>query len=255
MRALPLTLILLFAAMIAPPSSAASAPAPLLIYAASSLTDALNQIGQAFEIHTHQPVKFSFASSGTLAKQIEAGAQADVFFSADTEWMDYLQARKLINLQSRDDLLTNRLVLIAPTDSQLHLKITQAFPLAAALGTGHLSTGDPDSVPVGKYARTALINLGVWNDIAPQVVRSDSARNALAFVERGEAPLGIVYATDAFTTKDVKIIDYFPAGSHPAIVYPVALTRTAHGDAGKFIDFMRSPMGKSIFIRHGFSVR
>jgi molybdate transport system substrate-binding protein len=176
-----------------------------------------------------------------------------VFFSADTEWMDYLQARGLVDPASRANLLGNRLVLIAPAGSTLQLKIAPGFALAAALGRGgRLSTGDPDSVPVGKYARTALMSLGAWNPVADRLVRADNVRTALLFVERGEAPLGIVYATDAAIDPAVRVIDTFPVSSHPPIVYPIALVRGADADAARFVAWLRGPAARAIFARYGF---
>jgi molybdate transport system substrate-binding protein len=231
---------------------AADALPRLLVFAAASLTNVLDEVGQTYTMETGQPVKFSYAASSTLARQLEAGAQADIFFSADTEWLDYLQTRNLINTKTRANLLGNRLVLIAPANSTLQLRIKPGFALAAALGTERLSMGDPDSVPAGKYALAALTSLGVWNDVANKVVRADSVRSALAFVDRGEAPLGIVYATDAQIDKNVRIVDTFPAGSHPPIVYPIALTAQADPSATKFVAFLRGPIGQAAFKKYGF---
>ena len=185
------------------PAAAAAATAnadkaPIIVFAAASLTNALQDLGDGYTKETSIPVRFSFAASSALARQIENGAAADIFFSADVEWMDYLQSRNLIQRDTRRDALGNRLVLIAPTASRIKLKIGPQFPLAAALGkSGHLATGDPDAVPAGRYARESLTTLGVWNGVADRLVRADSVRSALAFVDRGEAQLGIVYETDA----------------------------------------------------------
>src|ERR1700722_10586337 len=173
----------------------------IVVFAAASLTNVLQDLGDAFTKQTSIPVKFSFAASSALARQIESGAPADVFFSADLDWMDYLQKRNLIQSASRRDVVGNRPVLIAPRDSAIELKIKPHFPLATALGSKRLATGDPDAVPVGRYAREALTNLGVWDEVADRIVRADSVRSALAFVDRGEAPLGIVYETDAMIDK------------------------------------------------------
>ena len=234
-------------------SATPAAPA-LLVYAASSLTSVLDEIGPEFKRASGQPVKFSYASSATLARQIEAGAGADVFLSADTDWMDYLKSRNLIKNASRIDLLGNRLVLVAPTASPVQLKIAPGFGLRAALGDSRLATGDPDSVPVGKYARSALSSLGVWNDVADRLVRADNVRAALAFVSRGEAPLGIVYASDALADSKVRVVDVFPVGSHPPIVYPIALTTTASSGAANFIAFLRNASARAVFIKYGFTV-
>jgi molybdate transport system substrate-binding protein len=233
---------------------AADVSPPMLVFGAASLTNALDELGAAYTAQSAQQVKFSYAASSTLARQIEAGAKADIFFSADVEWMDYLQARNLIATATRINLLGNKLVLIAPADSKAVLKIVPNFALAAALGKGRLATGDPDSVPVGKYARSALTNLGVWNDIADKLVRADSVRTALAFVDRGEAPFGIVYMTDALIDKKVRIVDEFPASTHAAIVYPIALTTSAGKGADAFIAFLRGPMGQAAFKKYGFVV-
>jgi molybdate transport system substrate-binding protein len=224
----------------------------LLVFAAASLTNVLEDIGTAYTAQTRQPVKFSFAASSALARQIEAGARADVFFSADIEWMDYLQTRALIDRASRTDVAGNRLVLIAPASSKVELKIAPGFALAAALGSGRLSTGDPDIVPVGRYARTALTSLGVWNDVADRLVRADNVRSALAFVARGEAPLGIVYETDAKIERQVRIVDIFPASSHQPITYPVAINARARPGAKEFVAFLRGPAAESTFMKYGF---
>ena len=223
------------------------------MFAAASLTNALQDLGDAFTKETSIPVRFSFAASSALARQIENGAPADVFFSADLEWMDYLQSRNLIQRDTRRDIVGNRLVLIAPSDSRIKLKIEPHFALAAALGKGRLATGDPDSVPVGRYAREALTTLGVWNDVAERLVRADSVRSALAFVDRGEAQLGIVYETDALIDKQVRVVDVFPADSHLPIVYPIALTRAAKADAARFVEYIRGPAGQLAFKSYGFT--
>ena len=175
-----------------------------------------------------------------------------MFFSADLEWMDYLQTRNLIQRESRRDVLGNRLVLIASADSKIKLIIEPHFPLATALGKGRLATGDPDSVPVGRYAREALTSLGVWNDVADRIVRADSVRSAL-FVDRGEAPLGIVYETDALIDKNVRVVDVFPPDSHQPIIYPVALTNGAKNDAARFLAYIRGPAGNVAFKAYGFT--
>jgi molybdate transport system substrate-binding protein len=235
------------------PGNAADADHPvILVFGAASLTNVLQDLGDAFTRETSIPVKFSFAASSVLARQIENGAPADIFFSADLEWMDYLQKRDLIQRRTRHDVVGNQLVLIAPLDSTVKLKIAPNFPLAAALGKGRLATGDPDSVPVGRYAREALTNLGIWNEISGRLIRADSVRSALAFVDRGEAPLGIVYETDALVDKNVRVIDVFPENSHAPIVYPIALTTVAKADAAKFLAFVRGPASDAAFKAYGF---
>jgi molybdate transport system substrate-binding protein len=232
-----------------------AADTPVLVFAASSLTDALNEIGAAYTRETGQEVKFSYAASSALAKQIESGAKADLFFSADTDWMDYVATRNLIDTASRKDLLGNRLVLVAPKDSTIHLKIVPHFSLAKALGKGRLSTGDPDSVPVGKYARAALTSLGVWNDVAERLIRAENVRSALSFVSRGEAPLGIVYETDALVDKGVHVVDAFPDDSHPPIIYPVAATAVAQPAAAQFLKYLQGDAARAAFKKFGFSIR
>jgi len=225
---------------------------PLIVFAAASLTNALQEVGDGFTKDSSIPVKFSFAASSALARQIENGAPADVFFSADLEWMDYLQTRKLIQVATRHDVLGNQLVLVAPADSKIVLKIGPHFALAKTLGTGRLATGDPDSVPVGRYAREALTNLGVWNDVEARLVRADSVRSALTFVDRGEASLGIVYATDAKIDNKVRVVDVFPDNTHMPIVYPIAVTAVAKADAIKFVDYVRRSVGDATFKKYGF---
>jgi molybdate transport system substrate-binding protein len=231
---------------------AAADKPPLTVFAAASLTNVLQELGDSFTKTTSIPVRFSFAASSALARQIENGSQADVFFCADLEWMDYLQARNLIQADSRHNVLGNRLVLVAPNDSTIKLKIAPGFALAAALGKGRLATGDPDAVPVGRYAREALTTLGVWDSVADRLVRADSVRSALAFVDRGEAQLGIVYDTDALIDKRVRVVDVFPDNSHLPIIYPIALTSRAGTDAAKFVAYVRGPAGDVAFKAYGF---
>jgi len=226
----------------------------ILVFAAASLIDALQEIDAAYEETAHVKVKSSSDSSSVLARQIEAGAPADVFFSADTAWMDYLQSRDLIQPTSRKNVLGNRLVLIAPAQSQIQLKIAPHFPLAAALGNGRLATGDPDSVPAGRYARSALTTLGVWDEIAPRLARAENVRVALLYVARGEAPLGIVYTSDALADKSVRVVDTFPADTHEPIVYPIALTKSAKSQAPGFVAYLTGPRGHDIFVKYGFTV-
>ena len=227
---------------------------PVTVFAAASLTNVLNELGDGFTKSTGVPVRFSFAASSILARQIEAGAKADVYFSADQEWMDYLAQRDLIQTATRRSLLGNRLALIAPADSAVELAIKPGFPLVAALNGGRLVTGDPDSVPVGRYARSALMSLGVWNDVVDRLVRAEDVRAALVFVARGEAPLGIVYETDARIDKRVKLVGTFPESSHPPITYPMALTKDAIPDAARFAEYVRSHASRAVFERFGFIV-
>jgi molybdate transport system substrate-binding protein len=225
----------------------------ITVFAAASLTNVLQELGDGFTKDSSIPVRFSFAASSALARQIENGSRADVFFSADIEWMDYLQVRNLIQPATRHDVLGNQLVLIAPANSKITLKIEPHFALAATLGKGRLATGDPDSVPVGRYAHEALANLGVWDAVSARLVRADSVRSALAFVDRGEAALGIVYATDALIDKKVRVVDAFPVGSHMPIIYPAALTMGAKSDAAGFLAYIRGPAGNVAFRHYGFT--
>lgn len=234
------------------PAGAAGSGKPLTVFAAASLTDVLQEIGRAWAATGAPTPRMSFAASSVLARQIEAGAEADVFFSADQEWMDYLAARGLIRNDSRRDIVGNRLVLIAPADSTAELRVAPGFSLARALGDGRLATGDPDFVPAGKYARSALMSLGVWNDVADRLVRAENVRVALAYVARGEAPLGIVYATDAQAEPRVRIVEPFPADSHPPIAYPVAATQTGGAEALSFIGFMTGEAAAAAFRGAGF---
>jgi molybdate transport system substrate-binding protein len=236
----------------APVAAGADAGKTVLVFGAASLTDVLDELGRAFTTQSQVPVKSSLAASSVLAKQIEAGAPADVFFSADLDWMDYLQQRNLLRPGSRHDVVRNRLVLIAPADSKISVKIAPGFDLLQALGDGKLATGDPDSVPVGKYAHTALEKLGVWDRVSGRIVRAENVRSALAFVARGEAPLGIVYRTDALAEKRVRIVDVFPEDTHPPVTYPIALTIRASPEAQRFEDFVISDAARPIFLKYGF---
>ena len=244
-------------ALLACGAACAAAPPtgrPVTVFAAASLTNVLQKAGDDFTRATGVPVRLSFAASSVLARQIEAGASADVFVSADQEWMDYLDQRGLIDKATRRNIVGNRLVLVAPADSPLQLKIAPGFAITAALGNGRLATGDPDSVPVGRYARQALTTLGVWNDVADRLVRAEDVRHALMFVARGEVPLGIVYETDARMDPRVRVIDTFPNGTHLPITYPVAATKGSGPDAGRFADYLRSEAGRATFESFGFTV-
>lgn len=225
------------------------------VYAAASLTNALQDIGRAYEAETGVKVKFSFAASSLLARQIEAGAEADVFFSADTDWMNYLADRSLVKPETRKNILSNRLVLIAAKDNPIQLEIKQGFPLARALGDGRLAVADPDSVPAGRYARSALTSLGVWGSVAERLVRAENVRVALTYVARGEAPLGIVYETDALAEPMVRTIGVFPASSHPPIVYPAALTASStSAEARAFLAALGNEKTATDFQKYGFGV-
>ena len=231
----------------------AKAGKSIIVFGAASLTDALGEIDKAYTAKTGVEIKTSFAASSALARQIESGAKAEVFFSADEEWMDYLAQRNLLQVKTRHDVVGNRLVLIAPADSTAKVDIKPGFSVANVLGeNGRLATGDPDSVPVGKYAQAALTKLGSWEAIAPRLVRAENVRAALAYVARGEAKLGIVYSTDAQAEKRVKVVGTFPADSHPAIRYPIAATTAGTAEGAKYVDFVRSKGSQEIFRKYGF---
>ena len=239
----------------AAPAAAATEPArrELLVFAAASLSEALEEVGRAFTAATGVRVAASYAASSVLAKQIEAGAPADAFFSADVAWVDYLEKRGLIQPSSRRDVLRNTLVLIAPADSTLRLRIAPGFDLAGALKGGRLAIADPDSVPAGEYARAALTRLGVWSRVSDRAVRGENVRAALAYVARGEAPLGIVYRTDARAEKRVRVVDVFPEDSHPPITYALALTVRAPPKAAQLVEFLTGDVARQIFVRYGFT--
>lgn len=248
-------LLLITCAGLVPVQLQAQQRAPLVL-AAASLQEALNDAAAAWAARHHPRPVISFAGSSALARQIEAGAPADLFISADEEWMNYVAARGLIRAGSRASFLSNRLVLIAPAGSMARLTIAHGFPLARALGNGRLALADPASVPAGKYGQAALTSLGVWPQVAPRVARAENVRAALALVERGEAPFGVVYLTDARASSRVRVVGLFPPASHPAITYPIAaLRRSTNPEAEGFRRFLISPEGRAIFARHGFGTR
>jgi molybdate transport system substrate-binding protein len=226
-----------------------------LVMAAASMKDSLEEVAKLYERDTGRKVALSFAASSALAKQIEQQAPADIFISADLDWMDYLAKRDLIKPESRSNLVGNKLVLIAPKAIASPITVEKGnFPLLQRLGNSRLATGEPNSVPVGKYAKAALTHLGVWNEVELKLVRAESVRSALAFVSRGEALLGIVYETDAKVDKGVEVIGAFPTDSHPAIIYPIARTATSKApDAQAFLDFVKSPAAFDVFRKYGFS--
>ena len=238
---------------------AAEAPAlaqdnGLIVFAAASMKNALDEVDAAYTAKTGVKIAASYAASSTLAKQIEQGAPADIFLSADTDWMDYAAGRQNIDEATRVNLLGNSIVLIAPSDSRIgNVAIAPGVDLAALAGSGRIVTGDVKAVPVGKYARAALDKLGAWQAAAPKFAMAESVRAALTLVSRGEAGLGIVYATDAKVEPGVKIVGTFPADSHPAIIYPVAATATAKPEAAGYVTFLRSSAAKTIFEKYGFT--
>ncbi len=218
----------------------------VVILAAASLKNALDEASAAWNKQTGKSTKVSYAASSVLAKQIEGGIPADIFISADVPWMDYVAERKLIKTPSRSDFLGNQIVLIAAKDLKIDLKIDKGFGLRAALGNdGRLAMGNVDSVPAGKYGKAALEALGVWPSVADRVAQAENVRMALTLVSRGEAPLGIVYKTDAASDPNVRIVGAFPNGTHPPIIYPMALlASSANPDAQAFVDYLKSPAGK-----------
>jgi molybdate transport system substrate-binding protein len=226
----------------------------LTVFAAASMKNALDDIDAAYTAKTGIKIVASYAASSALAKQIEQGAPADIFLSADTDWMDYATVRKNINEPTRVNLLGNSIVLIAPKDSRVdNVAIGPGFDLAQLAGSGKIATGDVKAVPVGKYAKAALEKLGVWQAAEPKFAMAESVRAALTLVARGEASLGIVYATDAKVEPGVKILGTFPADSHPPIIYPVAATTTARAEAGDYLAFLRSSAAKTILEKYGFT--
>src|SRR6516165_8474074 len=230
--------------------------ADITVFAAASLKNALDDATKIYEAKTGDKVVVKYAASSTLALQIEEGLPADVFFSADLDWMDYLEQRKFIDPASRHTLLGNTLVLVAPKDSTVSLVIEKNFPLVQALGTdGKLAMASVDTVPAGKYGKAALTYLGVWDAVAPRVAQAENVRAALAFVARGETPLGIVYGTDAKSEPAVKVVGMFPEDSHPKVLYPVALTASAKPEARKFLEFLLSSEAAQSFEAQGFSIQ
>lgn len=229
--------------------------ADLTVFAAASLKEALDEQVGRFEAETGGKIVVSYAASSALAKQIESGAPADVFLSADVDWLDYLDQRKRIRGGTRINLLRNRLVLIAPADSRAALRIAPGFELAAALGTGRLAMANPDGVPAGKYGRDSLRALNVWPGIESRVARTENVRAALVLVARGEAPFGIVYATDAAAEPKVRIVDTFPEDTHAPIVYPVAIIAASSSPyAQRFVDSLASRPARAVWARHGFAM-
>ena len=234
--------------------SAAAQTPPLVVFAAASMKNALDDVDAAFTKQTGIKVVASYAASSALMKQIEQGAPADVFISADVDWMNYGAQRNLINAATRVDLLGNRLVLIAPKDSKIDsVTIAPGFDLAALAGDGRIATGDVRAVPVGLYAKAALEKLGIWKTVEPKLAMAENVRAALVLVARTEAPLGIVYETDAKVEPRVKVVGVFPADSHPPIVYPAAATAHAKTQAAPYLAFLRSSAAKPIFESYGFN--
>ncbi len=234
-------------------SLSARAEEPARVFAAASLTNALTDVGTAWKQTGHPEPSLAFASSSALAKQIDSGAPADIFASADLQWMDYLDERGRIATGSRVNLLGNTLVLIAPKGRSINVEMKRGFDIASAF-TGKLCTGEPGVVPVGIYAQQSLQSLGWWDSLQGRIVGTDDVRTALAFVERGECPLGIVYATDAKISEKVEVIAAFPEATHTPIVYPVGMVQGGRADAAAFLKFMTtSPEAAAIYTRYGFT--
>jgi len=227
----------------------------ILVFAAASLKNALDEAAAQWQRESGKKVVISYAASNTLIKQIEQGAPADMFISADLDWMDYGQQKGLIKPDTRSNLLGNRLVLIAPKDSNISANIQPGFDLAALLKGGRLAMGNVDAVPAGKYGKASLEKLGAWDGVKDKIAQAESVRAALLLVARGEAPLGSVYQTDAAADPTVKIVGTFPENTHPPIIYPIALTKDSNNpDARALLNFIRSAAARPIFERQGFTV-
>ena len=247
LRRLALLLALLF--------GATAHAASVRVFAASSLTEAMNDVADRYAATGKARPTLVFAASSALARQIASGAPAAMFISADEAWMDYLATRELIDVPSRRNLLGNKLVLVVPATSPQHIRIARGFDMARLIGDGKWATGDPESVPVGKYAKAALTSLGVWEAVAPNLVRAENVRAALAFVETGAARAGIVYATDAQASKKVAVAGVFPASSHLPIIYPAALVTKPGADARDFFAFLTGSQARAAFAARGFTAR
>jgi molybdate transport system substrate-binding protein len=247
-------LALALAAAVACRSGGPPAPPDVLVFAASSLKDVVDDLAAVAEARAGARMRVSYAASSSLARQIDEGAPADVFISADLDWMDYLAERSQVQMGTRVNLAGNRLVLIAPASRPVTLQVAPGFSLAAALGGGRLAIADPASVPAGKYAKASLAALGVWDSVASRLAPAEHVRAALTLVSRAEAPLGIVYYTDALADPAVAIVDTFPETTHPPIVYPAVLTSRARPAAKRVLDFLRSDEARAVFERRGFVV-
>jgi molybdate transport system substrate-binding protein len=241
--------------LLLPVAAAAQNAGRITVLAAASLTNVMQEIGKNYQTATGKQAVFSFAGSMILAKQIEASTGADMFISADTESMDYLDRKNLIERASRTILFGNSLVLIAPADSRITIRIAPGFKLADALMGGRLALADTQSVPAGRYGKAALMALGVWDSVKDRLAQGEDVRATLAYVARGEAPLGIVYATDARIEPRVRVAGAFPENTHEPIVYPAALTRDAKPDAASFLAYLKGPAARAVLERAGFTVR
>ena len=228
---------------------------PVTVFAAASLKNALDEVTDAWSRESGKQARISYAGSSALARQIEQGAPADIFISADLDWMDYLARHKLIRAETRGNLLGNSIVLIASGADAPAVAIAPGFPLAGLLKGGRLAMADTSAVPAGKYGKAALESLGLWISVADRLAQAENVRAALLLVSRGEAPYGIVYATDAAADPKVSVVGTFPAGSHPPVLYPAAvLARSANPDAAAFLAHVKSPKMKPVFEKQGFTV-
>ena len=245
---------LAFAAAMFLAASVAAHATDVTVFAAASLTNVLQKGADNYKAKSGKDVALSFAASSALAKQIEASDGADMFVSADEDWMNYLDNKGLIQKSTRKDLLASHLVLIAPAGLDIKVAIGPHFDLAKIVGNGKLAIADPASVPAGKYAKASLTALGVWDSVQGRLAQAENVRVALAYVARGEAPLGIVYTTDAMTEPRVKIVGEFPDNTHAPIVYPMALTKDAKPEAQAFLDYLKGADASVIFSKAGFIV-
>jgi len=247
---------LAMATAVVPVTAARAQAGGLVIFAAASLKNALDEIASGWAKDTGKPMpRISYAASSALAKQMEQGAPADLFISADLDWMDYVAKKDLIKADTRVNLLGNKIVLIAPRDSKTTIDVKQGFDLAKALAGGKLAMGNVDAVPAGKYGKAALEKLGAWGGVKNNVAQAENVRAALLLVARGEAPFGIVYATDAAAEPNVKIVGSFPADSHPPIIYPAAVIKDAKSaDAKPFLDYLKTIQARPAFEKQGFTV-
>ena len=233
--------------------TAATHAADITVFAAASLKDALDEAARLYQAETKDRIVASYAGSNALARQIENGAPADLFISADVEWANELERRGLARPGSRVNLLGNDLVLVAPAASTARLKIRNGVDIAGVLGRNRIAIADPDSVPAGRYAKAAFMNLGIWGSMQTRVAPAENVRAALVLVARGEAPLGVVYRTDALAERGVRIVDTFPRATHPPIIYPMLRLGHPSAAADRFASWLRSPAARAIFDRYGFS--
>lgn len=246
---------LALASTVAPLAAARAQSGSLVIFAAASLKNALDEIAADWTKAGKPAPRISYAASSALARQMEAGAPADLFISADLDWMDYVEKKDLIRKDTRFNLLGNKIVLIAPKDATARIDVKQGFDLAKALAGGKLAMGNVDAVPAGKYGKAALEKLGAWDGVKNEIAQADSVRAALLLVARGEAPLGIVYSTDAAAEPNVKIVGAFPDDSHPPIIYPAAIAKDSKNpDAQAFLALLKSGTARPAFEKQGFTV-